>query len=57
MTAYASFAKIIRSQDSIEGLLSLEPRLDRLYNARVFTISEFTKLDCLLIDSIINLEK
>lgn len=57
MTAYASFVKIIRSQDSIEGLLSLEPRLDRLYNARVFTISEFTKLDCLLIDSIINLEK
>lgn len=57
MTSYASFATLIRNQDSIEGLLSLEPRLDRLYNAGVFTVSEFIKLDCLLIDSIINLKK
>jgi len=44
-TNYASFIKRIKAADSQEKLKQLEVSLDRLYDAGIFSLAEFKRLD------------
>lgn len=44
-TNYTSFIKRIKAADSEEKLKRLEVSLDRLYNAGIFSLAEFKRLD------------
>lgn len=44
-TNYASFVKRIKASDTKEKLKQLEVSLDRLYNAGIFSVAEFKRLD------------
>lgn len=48
---YASFAERIRQAETPAQFDRLEQSLDRLYNAGVFTVSQFARLDGILIDA------
>ena len=50
MTNYKSFAIRIEKAKSLEELRSLEKSLDRLYNARVLTVGEYSRLDGLILN-------
>jgi hypothetical protein len=50
MSNYQSAVKRIQSADNLGKLERLERSLDNLYNLGLLTVSEFVKLDCLLVD-------
>jgi len=50
MTNYTAMVKRINKADTVEALCKLERSLDRLYNAGVFTVKEFAKLDGKMVD-------
>jgi hypothetical protein len=50
MSNYQSAVKRIQSADNLGKLERLERSLDNLYNMGLFTVSEFVRLDCLLMD-------
>ena len=45
MTNYQSMVKRINQAETEEGFIKLHESLDRLYNAGIFTVSEFRRLD------------
>ena len=57
MSNYQSAVKRIQSADNLGKLERLERSLDNLYNMGLFTVSEFVKLDCLLMDKYCVLEE
>ena len=50
MSNYQSAVKRIQSADNLGKLERLERSLDNLYCMGLLTVSEFVKLDCLLMD-------
>jgi hypothetical protein len=50
MNNYQSAVKRIQSADNLGKLERLERSLDNLYCMGLLTVSEFVKLDCLLMD-------
>lgn len=50
MTNYKSFAARIEKAKSLGELKNLEKSLDRLYNAGVFTVGEYSRLDGLILN-------
>ncbi len=50
MSNYQTAVKRIQSADNLGKLERLERSLDNLYNMGLLTVSEFVKLDCLLMD-------
>jgi hypothetical protein len=50
MSNYQSAVKRIQSADNLGKLERLERSLNNLYNLGLLTVSEFVKLDCLLMD-------
>ena len=56
MSDYKKFANKIRKAKDLETLNKLENSLTNLYNNGIFTVSEFSRLDILLIDNKIKLE-
>ena len=57
MSNYQSAVKRIQSADNLGKLERLERSLDNLYNLGLLTVSEFVKLDCLLMDQYCLLEE
>ena len=57
MTNYESAVKRIQSADDLGKLKRLVRSLDNLYNLGLFTVPEFAKLDCLLMDQYCILEE
>jgi len=57
MSNYQSAVRRIQSADNLGKLERLERSLDNLYNLGLFTVSEFVKLDCLLMDQYCLLEE
>jgi hypothetical protein len=56
MSNYQSAVRRIQLADNLGKLERLERSLDNLYNLGLFTVSEFVKLDCLLMDQYCLLE-
>jgi hypothetical protein len=56
MSNYQSAVKRIQSADNLGKLERLERSLDNLYCMGLLTVSEFVKLDCLLMDQYCLLE-
>ena len=50
MSNYQSAVRRIQSADNLGKLERLERSLDNLYCMGLLTVSEFVKLDCLLMD-------
>jgi len=50
MTNYKAMAQRINKAETMEEIRKLERSLDRLYNAGVFTVKEFAKLDGKMVD-------
>ena len=50
MTNYTAMAQRISKAETVEEIRKLERSLDRLYNAGVFTVKEFIKLDGKMVD-------
>lgn len=50
-----SFIERINNEDTYEGLKKLEISLDRLYNAGIFSVSEFKRLDSKILDKLVNI--
>jgi hypothetical protein len=57
MSNYQSAVRRIQSADNLGKLERLERSLDNLYNLGLLTVSEFVKLDCLLMDQYCLLEE
>jgi hypothetical protein len=57
MSNYQSAVKRIQSADNLGKLERLERSLDNLYTMGLLTVSEFVKLDCLLMDQYCALEE
>jgi len=57
MSNYQSAVKRIQSADNLGKLERLERSLDNLYCMGLLTVSEFVKLDCLLMDQYCILEE
>jgi hypothetical protein len=57
MSNYQSAVRRIQSADNLGKLERLERSLDNLYNLGLLTVSEFVKLDCLLMDQYCILEE
>ena len=57
MSNYQSAVRRIQSADNLGKLERLERSLDNLYNLGLLTVSEFVKLDCLLMDQYCVLEE
>ena len=57
MSNYLSAVRRIQSADNLGKLERLERSLDNLYNLGLLTVSEFVKLDCLLMDQYCILEE
>jgi hypothetical protein len=57
MNNYQSAVRRIQSADNLGKLERLERSLDNLYNLGLLTVSEFVKLDCLLMDQYCILEE
>ena len=57
MTNYESAVKRIHSVDDLGKLKRLGRSLDNLYKLGLFTVPEFAKLDCLLMDQYCLLEE
>jgi ribosomal protein S20 len=49
MTNYVSMSQRIKAATSEEDLAKLEKSLDRLYNAGIFSVNEFSRLDSLIL--------
>ena len=56
MSNYQSAVRRIQSADNLGKLERLERSLDNLYCMGLLTVSEFVKLDCLLMDQYCLLE-
>lgn len=56
MSNYKTFSQRVKTANSIDELKGLEIALVRLYNASVFTVSQFKRLDSLILDKYIELE-
>jgi len=52
MSNYSSFVKRINQAETYLKLKALEASLDRLYNAGIFTVSEFKRLDSKILDKL-----
>lgn len=50
MTNYASMAKRIRSCKSSDEFARADRSLDRLYNAGIFSVSEYSRLTVLIME-------
>jgi len=57
MSNYESAVKRIHSVDDLGKLKRLGKSLDNLYNLGLFTVTEFARLDCLLMDQYCLLEE
>ena len=57
MSNYQSAVRRIQSADNLGKLERLERSLDNLYCLGLLTVSEFVKLDCLLMDQYCILEE
>ena len=57
MSNYKSAVRRIQSADNLGKLERLERSLDNLYCMGLLTVSEFVKLDCLLMDQYCILEE
>ncbi len=57
MSNYESAVKRIQSADDLSKLKRLGRSLDNLYKLGLFTVPEFAKLDCLLMDQYCLLEE
>jgi hypothetical protein len=57
MSNYQSAVRRIQSADNLGKLERLERSLDNLYCMGLLTVSEFVKLDCLLMDQYCLLEE
>lgn len=57
MSNYQSAVKRIQAADNLGKLERLERSLDNLYCMGLLTVSEFVKLDCLLMDQYCLLEE
>jgi hypothetical protein len=57
MSNYQSAVRRIQSADNLGKLERLERSLDNLYCMGLLTVSEFVKLDCLLMDQYCILEE
>lgn len=57
MSNYESAVKRIQSADDLSKLKRLGRSLDNLYKLGLFTVPEFVKLDCLLMDQYCLLEE
>ena len=57
MSNYQTAVKRIQSADNLGKLERLERSLDNLYTMGLLTVSEFVKLDCLLMDQYCGLRR
>ena len=57
MSNYDSAVKRIQAVDNLGKLERLEWSIDNLYKLGLFTVPEFVKLDCLLMDKYCLLEE
>ena len=57
MSNYQSAVRRIQSADNLGKLERLERSLDNLYCTGLLTVSEFVKLDCLVMDQYCLLEE
>lgn len=56
-TNYASMAGRIRKCKTLDALTNIGKSLERLYLAGIFTVSEFQRLNIMIIDQIIKIEE
>lgn len=56
MTNYSAMAKRIKACKTLEEIRRCEKSLDRLYNARIFSASEFMHLDNVVMQQYIKIE-
>lgn len=54
-TNYSSFVERIESENTYKGLKKLETSLDRLYNAGIFSVSEFKRLDTKILNKLVSI--
>lgn len=57
MTNYKSFVYRIKEAQSNHDLKALEKSLDRLFNAGIFTVNEYSRLDNLIMIKFYKIEK
>jgi hypothetical protein len=53
MTNYQSALALLKKATTAEELARLERSFERVYNAGCFTVSEYARLDCKLVDKLI----
>lgn len=54
-TNYQSFVDRIDAENTYDGLKKLETSLDRLYNAGIFSVSEFKRLDTKILNKLVDM--
>lgn len=55
MTNYQSFIGRIEKENTYDGLKKLETSLDRLYDAGIFSVSEFKRLDTKILNKLVDM--
>jgi hypothetical protein len=56
MTNYQSALALLKKATTAEELARLERSFERVYNAGCFTVSEYVRLDCKLVDKLIKVD-
>jgi hypothetical protein len=56
MTNYQSALALLKKATTTEELARLERSFERVYNAGCFTVSEYARLDCKLVDKLIEID-
>ena len=56
MTNYQTMAQRINKADTLVALAKVESSLDRIFNAGIFTVNEYSKLDSKIVDKQIAIE-
>ena len=56
MTNYQTMVQRINQSNTLEALVKVESSLDRIFNAGIFTVNEYSKLDSKIVDRQIVIE-
>jgi len=56
MTNYQTMAQRINKADTLVALDKVESSLDRIFNAGIFTVNEYSKLDSKIVDKQVAIE-
>jgi len=56
MSDYQTMAQRINKADTLAALAKVESSLDRIFNAGIFTVNEYSKLDSKIVDKQVAIE-